>query len=97
MRAASLNVVDDKGIDCSVHKGFREFSREVLAETCLLCWVQGGLSLWVYSLGDDGTGVLGEIGSAFGKMGEGEGKTLVLCWGNGDGALFPVDNWVYHL
>ena len=90
-------MVDDKGVNCSFGKGFREVCREVSAKTRLLCWVQGGLSLWVYSLGDDRTGVLGEIGSAFSKMGEGEGKTLVLCWGNGDGALFPVDNWVYHL
>ena len=41
-------------------------------------------------------GVLREIGSVFGKVGEGECKALVLCWGNDDGALFPVDNWVYR-
>ena len=90
-----MNAVDDKGVNCSFGKGFREFCREVSAKTCLLCWVQSSLSLWVYGLGDDRTGVLGEIGSTFGKMGEGEGKASVLCWGNGDSALFPVDNWVY--
>ena len=29
MRAASLDTVDDKGIDCSFRKGIWEFSREV--------------------------------------------------------------------
>ena len=96
MRAASLNVVDDKGINCSFHKGFREFSREVLAETCLLCWVQGSLLSWVYSLDGGRASVLREIGSTFGKVGKGEGKALVLHWGNGNSALFPIDNWVYR-
>ena len=79
MRATSLNAVDDKGINCSFHKGFREFSREVLAETCLLHWVQSSLLLWVHSLDGGRVGVLREIGSTFGKVGKGEGEALVLC------------------
>ena len=90
-----MNVVDDKRINCSFHKGFREFSREVLAETCFLHWVQSSLFSRVHSLDGGRAGVLREIGSLFGKVGKGEGEALVLCWGNGDGALFPIDNWVH--
>ena len=79
MRATSLNAVDDKGINCLFHKGFREFSREVSAETCLLHWVQSSLLLWVHSLDGGRAGVLREIGSTFGKVGKGEGEALVLC------------------
>ena len=89
-------MVDDKRIDCSFHKGLREFCREVSAETCLLCWVQSSLLLWVHHLDDGRAGVFREIGSSLGKVGEGEGEALVFCWGNGDSALFPIDNWVHH-
>ena len=96
MRAASLNAVDDKGIYCLFCKGFWEFSREISAETCLLHWVQSSLLSWVHSLDGGRVGVLREIGSAFSKVGEVEGEALVFCWGNGDGVLFPIDDWVYH-
>ena len=50
-RAAFLNMVDDKGVNCSLSKGFREFCREILTETRLLCGVQSSLFSWVHSLG----------------------------------------------
>ena len=87
MRATSLNTVDDKGVDCSLSKGFREFSREISAETHLLCWVQSSLLPWVHRLDGGRAGVLREIGSSFSKVGEGESKALVFCQGNGDSAL----------
>ena len=96
MRAASLDAVDDKRIDCSFCKGCWEFSREVSAETQFLHWVQRSLLLRVHSLDGGRVGVLREIRSLFSKVGEGEGKAVVFCWGNGDSALFPVDNWVYR-
>ena len=96
MRAASLNVVNDKGVDCLFGEVFGEFSREVSAETRLLSWVQSSLLSWVYSWGGDRVGVLSEIRSAFCKVGEGECKALVFCWGNGDGSIFPVNNRVYY-
>ena len=95
MRATSLDAVDDKRIDCLFCKGFREFSREVSAETCLLHWVQSSLLLRVHSLDGGRAGVLREIGSSFSKVGEGEGEALISCWGNGDSAFFPIDNWVH--
>ena len=52
--------------------------------------------MWIHSLDGGRVGVLREVGSSFGKVGKGEGEALVLSWGNGVGALFPVDNWVYH-
>ena len=79
MRAASLNAVDDKGVNCSFSKGLREFSREVSAETHLLCWVQSSLLSWVHNLDGGRVGVFREIGSTFSKVGKGEGKILVLC------------------
>ena len=82
MRAASLNAVDDERIDGSFRKGFREFNRKVPAETCLLCWVQSSLLSWVHCLNGGRVGVLREIGSLFSKVGKGESKTLVFCWGN---------------
>ena len=89
-------MVDDKRINCSFCKGFREFSREVSAETRLLHWVQSSHFSRVHSLDGGGAGVLREIGSLFSKVGKGEGEALVLCWGNGDSALFPIDNWVHR-
>ena len=96
MRAASLNAVDDKRIDCSFRKGFREFTREVLAETHLLRWVQGSLLSRVHILIGGRAGVFREVGGLFGKVGKGEGKALVFGRGNGDSALFPIDNWIHH-
>ena len=58
MRATSLNAVDDERIDCSFCKGFWEFTREVLAETHLLCWVQDSLLSRVYILVGGRVGVL---------------------------------------
>ena len=66
-------------------------------ENDLLRWVQSSFLSWVHSLDGGRAGVLREIGSAFSEVGEGEGEALVFCWGNGDGALFPVDYWVYCL
>ena len=91
-----MNAVDDERIDCSFHKRFREFTREVSAETRLLRWVQGSLLLRVHILIGSKAGVLREVGGSFGKVGEGEGKALVFDWGNDDGALFPIDNWIHH-
>ena len=96
MRAASLNAVDDERIDCSFCKRFREFAREVMAETRLLRWVQGSLSSRVHIPIGGRVGVLREVGGSFDKVGEGEGKALVLGRGNGDSALFPIDNWVHR-
>ena len=96
MRTTSLDVVDNKRIDCSFCKGFWKFNGEVLAETCLLRWVQSSFLLRVHHLDGGRAGVLREIGSSFGKVGEGEGETLVFGWGNSDSALFPIDNWVHH-
>ena len=94
MRAASLDVVDDERINCSFRKGFWEFTREVSTETRLFCLVQGSLLLRVNSLVGGRAGVLREVGGSLGQVGEGEGKALVFDWGNGDGALFPIDNWI---
>ena len=94
MRAASLNAVDDERIDCSFRKRFGEFTRKVLAETLLLHWVQGSLFLRVRIQIGGRAGVLREIRGSFSKVGEGEGKTLVFDWRNGDGALFPIDDWI---
>ena len=58
MRAASLNTVDDKGVNCLLSKGLREFSREISAETCLLCGVQSSLFLWIHNLDGGWMGVL---------------------------------------
>ena len=58
----------------------------------MLYWVQGGLFSRVYV--DGRAGVLREIGGSLGKVGEGEGKTLVFDWRDGDGALFPINNWI---
>ena len=91
-----MNAVADERIDCSFHKGFWEFTREVSAETCLLRWVQGSLLLRVHIQVGGKAGVLREIGGSLGEVGEGEGKALVFDWGNDDGALFPIDNWVHH-
>ena len=91
-----MNAVNDERINCSFRKRFREFNGEVLTETCLLCWVQSSFLLRVHSQGGGRVGVLREIGSSFGKVGEGEGEALVFSWGNGDGALFPIDNWVHR-
>ena len=78
MRATLLNAVDDERINCSFHKGFWEFTREVLAETCLLHWVQGSLFLRVHIQIGDRAGVLREVGGSLSKVGKGEGKTLVF-------------------
>ena len=96
MRTTSLDAVDNKRINCSFCKGFREFNGEILAETRLLHWVQSSFLSRVHHLDGGRAGVLREIGSLFGKVGEGEGEALVLCWGNGDGALFPIDNWIHR-
>ena len=96
MRTTSLDAVDNKRIDCLFRKGFREFNGEVSAETRLLCWVQSSFLSRVHHLDGGRVGVLREIGSLFGKVGEGEGETLVFGWGNSDGALFPIDNWVHR-
>ena len=90
-----MNAVDDERIDCSFRKRFRGFTREVLAETRLLCWVQGSLLSRVHILIGSRVGVLREVGGSFSKVGEGEGKALVFGQGNGDGALFPIDNWIH--
>ena len=87
-------MVDDERVDCSFCKRFGEFTREVLAETGLLRWVQGSLFLRVHILIGGRVGVLREVGGSLSKVGEGEGKTLVFAWRNGDGALFPIDNWI---
>ena len=87
MRTTSLDVVDNKRINCSFHKGFREFNGEVLAETCLLHWVQSSFLSRFHHLDGGRAGVLREIGSLFGKVGEGEGEALVFGWGNSDSVL----------
>ena len=95
MRSTFLNAVDDKGVYCLFCETFRKFGQEVSAKTCLFNWVQGGFLLRISSWGGGRTGVLGEVGSAFSEVGEGECKALVFWWGNGDGSLFPIYDWVY--
>ena len=56
MRTTSLDAVDNKRINCSFCKGFREFNGEVLAETRLLHWVQSSFLSRVHHL--DGGRVL---------------------------------------
>ena len=90
-----MNAVNNERIDCSFCKGFWEFTREVPAETSLLNWVQGSLFSRVHVQIGGRAGVFREIGGSLGKVGEGEGKALVFDWGNGDGALFPIDDWVH--
>ena len=60
----------------------------------MLNWVQGSLFSRVHVQIGGRAGVLREVGGSLSKVGEGEGKTLVFDQRDGDGALFPIDNWI---